>query len=104
MPKKTEDIEDWNATDADLATDEFEENEEEWKSFAKGETTEEQEGYRHGDYTLYVKDVETKSGKKRTVHFFSKGEPEEGEPAKLPKGYEVKVNKRTSVPYIKKKK
>jgi len=104
MPKKTEDIEDWNAADADLATDEFEESEEEWKSFAKGETTEEQEGYRHGDYTLYVKDVETKSGKKRTVHFFSKGEPEEGEPAKLPKGYEVKVNKRTRVPYIKKKK
>jgi len=104
MPKKTEDIEDWNAADADLATDEFKESEEKWESFAEGEMTGEQEGYRHGDYTLYVKDVETKSGKKRTIHFFSKGEPEKGGPVKLPKGYEVKVNKRTRVPYIKKKK
>lgn len=107
MPKKTEEIGDWNAADADLAIDEFkesDESEEEWESFADGEMTEEQEGYRHGEYTLYVKEIETKTGKKRTVHFFSKGEPEEGEPAKLPKGYEVKVNKRTRVPYIKKKK
>jgi len=107
MPKKTEEIEDWNAADADLAIDEFkesDESEEEWESFADGEMTKEQEGYRHGDYTLYVKEIETKVGKKRTVHFFSKGEPEEGEPTELPKGYEVKVNKRTRVPYIKKKK
>jgi hypothetical protein len=107
MPKKTEEIADWNAADADLAIDEFKESDEskeEWESFADGEMTEEQEGYRHGEYTLYVKEIETKTGKKRTVHFFSKGEPEEGEPAKLPKGYEVKVNKRTRVPYIKKKK
>jgi hypothetical protein len=107
MPKKTEEIADWNAADADLAIDEFKESDEskeEWESFADGEMTEEQEGYRHGEYTLYVKEIETKTGKKRTVHFFSKGEPEEGEPVKLPKGYEVKVNKRTRVPYIKKKK
>ena len=62
-------------------------------------------GYRQGDYTLYKKDVKTGSGdKKRTIHFFSKGEPDDGEPVQLPKGYEVKVNKRTKVPYIKKKK
>jgi hypothetical protein len=65
--------------------------------------TVETDGYQVDDYTLYEKKVEGKDGKKRTVRFFSKKEPAEGEPIDLPKGYEVKRNKRTNVPYLKKK-
>jgi len=60
--------------------------------------------YRHGDYTLYEKEMATKSGKKQKVRFFSKGKPDEGKPIQLPEGYEVKENKKTGVPYIRKKK
>ena len=61
-------------------------------------------GFRHREYTLYKKEIEIKSGKKRTVRFFSKAEPEEGEPIELPKGYKIKENKKTGVPYLTKKK
>ena len=47
---------------------------------------------------------ETTAGKKRTIHFFSKNKPDVGEPIQLPKGYEVKVNTKTGLPYLKKKK
>jgi hypothetical protein len=60
-------------------------------------------GYRHGDYTLYKKEIEASSGKKRIVHFFSKAEPDEGVPVKSPVGFEVKINKKTGVPYLRKK-
>jgi len=60
--------------------------------------------YQHGDFTLYEKKITMTGNKKRTVRFFSKAEPDEGKPIKLPKGYEVKENKKTGVPYLKKKK
>jgi len=107
MPKKTDDIEDWTAADDDFAIDEFkgsDESEEAWESFSDGEMTEKQEGYKHEDYTLYEREVETESGKKRIVRFFSKAKPDEGDPIELPKGYEVKKNKKTGVPYLRKKK
>jgi hypothetical protein len=56
--------------------------------------------YNH--YTLYKKDIQISEDKKRTVHFFSKEIPEDGDPATLPKGYEVKVNRKTGIPFIKK--
>lgn len=61
-------------------------------------------GFRHGDYILYEKEMDTKSGKKKIVRYFSKSEPMDGKPIKLPKGYEVKENKKTGYPYLKKKK
>ena len=61
-------------------------------------------GFSHGEYILYEKEMDTKSGKKKIVRFFSKSEPEDGKPIKLPKGYEVKENKKTGYPYLKKKK
>ena len=86
----------------------IEEEETRWDSFVEEDIPKEElkqvQGYRHGDYTLFQKEVETSPGKKRTVHFFSKAEPEDGVPAELPEGYEVKVNKKTGVPYIKLKK
>jgi hypothetical protein len=60
--------------------------------------------YTHGDFTLYKKEIKTATGKKRTVHFFSKKIPDVGEPVQLPENYEVKVNKRTGLPYLKKNK
>lgn len=84
-----------------------EEEEDEWESYDEGMLSEEQmkeiKGFRHGDYILYEKEIETKSGKSRKVRFFSKAEPEEGSPIVLPKGYKVAKNKKTGVPYLKKK-
>ena len=54
-------------------------------------------------YTLYQR--ETKVGRKKTTkHVFSKTPPKEGYPVSLPEGYTIDVNKRTGVPYLKKKK
>ncbi len=86
----------------------IEKEEDEWESYDEDKISyskmREIKGFRHGDYSLYKKEIETKSGKKRTVRFFSKAEPDEGEPIELPKGYKVKLNKKTGLPYLKKKK
>ena len=80
---------------------------EEWESYSEDEIPQSQlkeiKGYKHKDYTLYKKEIMI-GDKKRTVHFFSKGEPDEGEPIELPAGFKVKINKKTGVPYLKKKK
>jgi len=60
--------------------------------------------YKHGEYLLYKKEIEISKNKKRTIHFFSKENPEVGKPVALPKGYDVKINKKTKVPYLKKRK
>ena len=78
----------------------------EWDSYELDESSEikqHKSGYTHGEFTLYEKEIHTAKGKKRTVHFFSKTIPDEGEPIPLPNGYYVKVNKRTGLPYLKKK-
>jgi hypothetical protein len=58
------------------------------------------------DYILYKQTTSSKGrgGKKTTIHFFSKEKPAGSIPAKLPDGYQVAVNKKTKVPYLKKKK
>jgi ERCC4-type nuclease len=78
----------------------------EWVSYegtAPEEHIKESTGYREGDYTLFEKEIKSQSDKKRTVRFFSKGEPEDAYPIDLPEGYVVKINKKTGVPYLKKK-
>ena len=92
-----------------LIEDDIEEEiDEEWEYFDEDKISEESlndiKGFRHKDYTLYEKTVEGPTGKVRTVRFFSKGEPDGAEPIDLPKGYEVKVNKKTGVPYLRLKK
>ena len=85
-----------------------EDEEDEWDAFDDEKISDwkmkEIKGFRHGDYTLFEKHIDTESGGKKTVRFFSKAQPEDGEPIELPKGYEVKENKKTGVPYLKKKK
>jgi ERCC4-type nuclease len=86
----------------------IEEDNDQCDTFDKDNITEKQmkevNGFMHGDYMLYEKEIDAKDGKKRTVRFFSKGEPEGGKPIELPKGYEVKEIKKTGLPYLKKKK
>ncbi len=81
--------------------------EDEWESFEetgkKGKKSS-KKGFMHSEYTLYEKEITTKNDKKRKVRFFSKGKPDDADPIKLPKGYEVKQNKKTGVPYLRKKK
>ncbi len=89
-----------------IKEDDFSE-EDEWESFEdNSEKTKksQKKGFIYGDYTLYKKEIITKNGKKRTIRFFSKGEPEDAEPITLPKAYEIKENKKTGVPYLRKKK
>ena len=84
----------------------IEETTTEWESYDIDEIPEETidiSAYTHGEFTLYKKDIKTVTGKKRTIHFFAKSIPDEGQPVNLPDGYEVKVNKRTGLPYLKKK-
>ena len=87
--------------------DDEEEDEDHWESYDEDKISvskmKEIKGFKHKDYNLYEKEIEVKSGKKRTVRFFSKAEPDEGKPIELPKDYEVKENKKTGVPYLRKK-
>jgi len=88
-----------------------ESEEEEWAEFDEEEevissvpTVEEKIGYKHKKYTLFEKEITVKGGSKRKIRFFSKEKPDDGKPIDIPDGYIVKVNKRTGVPYLKKKK
>ena len=58
-------------------------------------------GYMYNDYTLYEKEIITKSGSKRQVRFFSKDETEDSKPIDIPDGYEVDENK-SGEPYLRK--
>jgi hypothetical protein len=65
---------------------------------------EDKNGYILGDFKLYKKEIPISESEKRTVHFFSKGKPEDGEATRLPQGYEVIINRETGIPYIRRKK
>jgi len=92
----------------DVSKNDIKEKREVKPSFHKDEVPEQKQKetktYRYGDYALYRKEIKVGPGKKRTIHFFSRAEPEDGGPVNLPDSYEVKVNKKTGVPYIRKKK
>jgi Helix-hairpin-helix domain len=55
-------------------------------------------------YTLYKREIVRHNGKKTTIHFFSREKPDHGHPAQLPDGYYIAFNKKTGIPYLKKKK
>lgn len=58
--------------------------------------------YTHKGYTLYRRDIATKSGATRPLYFFAKGKPKSGVPSEKPAGYGVGVNDRTGLPYLRK--
>lgn len=59
--------------------------------------------YTHNGWTLYTRDVKLKGGRMQKIYFFSKRTPKSGKPCEMPPGYAVGVNKRTGLPYLKKK-
>lgn len=58
--------------------------------------------YKHGDYTLYSKEVNLKGGRTQTIYYFAKGKPKSGSPSEKPEGMVVGINKRTGLPFLKK--
>jgi len=59
--------------------------------------------YVHDGWTLYSREVTLKGGRKQTIYFFSKRTPKSGKPCDKPGNMTVGVNKRTGLPYLKKK-
>jgi len=59
--------------------------------------------YNYEGWTLYTRNVTLKGGRKQTIYYFSKRSPKSGTACDLPTGYTVGVNKRTKLPYLKKK-
>jgi hypothetical protein len=78
----------------------------EWESFPSKETINKSSSisvFTYKEYTLYTRETSNPAGKKTAVHFFSKEKPEMSAPAQLPEGYQISVNKKTGIPYLKKK-
>lgn len=63
----------------------------------------EDEAYRKGDYTLYTKEVIMRGGRKQRIYFFSKKGRDDATACAKPKGYKVKIIKKTGLPVLKKK-
>jgi len=60
--------------------------------------------FKYGDYTLYTRKIQLKNvGREIDIYFFSAHKPKSGKPCPLPEGYEVGINSRTKMPYLKKK-
>ena len=95
----------FEAIDHDLSDEDFEKNVDHVKSDKQilGKLTD-YGFFEYGEYSLYRKEIVLQSDNKRIIHFFSKEKPDEGEQVSLPDGYEVKINKKTGVPYISRKK
>lgn len=54
-------------------------------------------------WILYEREVRLSDGSKINIYFFSTRVPKRGNPSDLPEGYSVGVNKRTGLPYVKKR-
>jgi hypothetical protein len=61
------------------------------------------EVYKYGKYTLYTRSVDLKSGRTLDIYFFSSHKPKSGRQCPMPEGYEVGVNERTGLPYLRKR-
>lgn len=59
--------------------------------------------FQHEDYTLHAREVRLKGGHKQVVYFFSRRTPKSGFPVELPEGYDVVTNKRSGLPYLRKR-
>jgi len=60
--------------------------------------------FKYGEYTLYTRKIQLKNvNKKIDIYFFSSHKPKSGNPCPMPEGYEVGINPRTKMPYLRKK-
>ncbi|HWR27317.1 MAG TPA: helix-hairpin-helix domain-containing protein, partial [Candidatus Thermoplasmatota archaeon] len=78
----------------------------EWESSASKVKTQKSSSFdvcTYKEYTLYQRETKTPDGKKSTLHYFTKSKSDKGHPSTLPKGYRIALNKKTGVPYLKKR-
>jgi len=61
------------------------------------------DAYSYGKWKLYKKQVKLKSGKVLTIYFFSGKKPKSGKRCSMPEGYEVGINPRSNMPFLRKK-
>ena len=54
-------------------------------------------------YTLYAREQLVRGDRYQTVYFFSKRRPVVGKMADVPEGYLVAVEKKSGIPYLRKK-
>ncbi len=60
--------------------------------------------FKHGKYTLYTRKVKLKNADKAIdIYFFSPRKPKSGKPCPKPEGYELGINPKTTLPYLRKK-
>lgn len=59
--------------------------------------------FQHNGYTLHAREVVLKGGARQVIYFFSQRTPKSGLPVEMPEGYALSVNKRTGLPYLRKK-
>ena len=60
--------------------------------------------FKYGDYTLYTRKIRLKNvGRELDIYFFSSHKPKSGKACVMPEGYEVGINPRTKMPYLRKK-
>jgi hypothetical protein len=76
---------------------------EEWKIFRKKQKEAKNMVFKFYNWTLYTRDVQLKGGRSITIYFFSTRVPKNGTACEMPEGYTVGVNKRTGLPYVRKK-
>jgi hypothetical protein len=59
--------------------------------------------FKYGVYTLYTRKVKLRNAdKEMDIYFFSPGKPKSGIACTIPEGYEVGVNTKTTLPYLRK--
>jgi len=66
--------------------------------------TVEETPFTYGEYTLYTKEVTLRGNRKQRIYFFSKNGKDDATPCAKPEGYEIKVNEKTGLPFLKKSK
>jgi len=59
--------------------------------------------YKLNNWTLYKRDVKLRMGNIITIYFFCEKVPQRGTACDLPENYSVGINKRTGLPYVKKR-
>ena len=59
--------------------------------------------FERNGYTLYAREQKVRGEKVQTVYFFSKRKPVVGGVVDVPDGYLVVTEKKTGIPYLKKK-
>jgi hypothetical protein len=59
--------------------------------------------FERNGYTLYAREQRVRGEKFQTVYFFTKRKPVVGKPVDVPEGYLVAIERKTGIPYLRKK-